>query len=341
MGCLNSKEKDIERERSNEIDKRIKSESLEKEIRVLLLGTGDSGKSTIIKQFKLIYGDKFNEEDKNHYKKVIHINLIDFTYTIINDKLHSLELENNLHYKYLSNNKNLIRYENIPEDFFESIKILWKNIIRKINKDEISNHILYYIDNIDRICNTYYSPNDKDILNTRIRTTGIIEEKINIKNTKYNIIDVGGQRSERRKWIHCFENVNFLIFLISISEYDQFLEEDEKVNRLEESLEVFNTYICKSIWFKKTPIILFFNKTDLFEKKLEKKPLKEYYKDYEGNFVEDAYNYIKNKFLNLYDSDKDIYIHFTQAIDTENMRIIIDNINDNIIKNNLKVSGLL
>lgn len=256
MGCCNSVEtKDIEKERSNKIDQQIKLGSLEKEIKILLLGTGDSGKSTIMKQFKLIYGDNFKLEDKKHYKKIIHINLIDFTYTIIKDNLDILELENNKCYNYIYNNKNLINFENISKDFFKSIKILWKNIIEKIekiNKYEIPNYILYYIDNIDRIC-----------------------EKINIKNTKYNIIDVGGQRSERRKWIHCFENVDFLIFLISISEYDQFLEEDEKVNRLEESLEVFNTYICNSIWFKNTPKV-----------------------------VEDAYNYIKNKFLNLCDSNK-------------------------------------
>ena len=41
------------------------------------------------------------------------------------------------------------------------------------------------------------------------------------------MIDVGGQRNERRKWIHCFENVTSIIFLVGISEYDQRLLESE------------------------------------------------------------------------------------------------------------------
>lgn len=46
------------------------------------------------------------------------------------------------------------------------------------------------------------------------------------------IVDVGGQKSERRKWIHCFENVTSLIFLASLSEYDQVLEERETIVRV-------------------------------------------------------------------------------------------------------------
>jgi hypothetical protein len=45
------------------------------------------------------------------------------------------------------------------------------------------------------------------------------------------MVDVGGQRSERRKWIHCFENVTSIIFLVALSEYDQILfESDNEVH---------------------------------------------------------------------------------------------------------------
>ena len=43
----------------------------------------------------------------------------------------------------------------------------------------------------------------------------------------FRMIDVGGQRSERRKWIHCFENVTSVMFLVAISEYDQTLRDEE------------------------------------------------------------------------------------------------------------------
>lgn len=45
--------------------------------------------------------------------------------------------------------------------------------------------------------------------------------------TQFRLFDVGGQRSERKKWIHCFEDVTAIIFCVAMSEYDQVLHEDE------------------------------------------------------------------------------------------------------------------
>lgn len=45
--------------------------------------------------------------------------------------------------------------------------------------------------------------------------------------TFYRLFDVGGQRSERKKWIHCFEDVTAIIFCVALSGYDQVLHEDE------------------------------------------------------------------------------------------------------------------
>ncbi len=82
---------------------------------------------------------------------------------------------------------------------------------------------------IDRIWADGYVPNDQDLLRSRLRTTGIIETVFDLGQLTYRMFDVGGQRSERKKWIHCFENVTALVFLVSLSEYDQMLYEDESV----------------------------------------------------------------------------------------------------------------
>jgi guanine nucleotide-binding protein G(i) subunit alpha len=95
------------------------------------------------------------------------------------------------------------------------------------------------------------------------------------------MFDVGGQRSERKKWIHCFENVTAVIFLAAISEYDQVLIEDETMNRMQEALTLFDS-ICNSKWFSSTSMILFLNKVDLFKEKLTKKPLSDYFPDFTG-----------------------------------------------------------
>ena len=72
-------------------------------------------------------------------------------------------------------------------------------------------------------------PTDQDILRSRVKTTGITETTFRVGELTYRLFDVGGQRSERKKWIHCFENVTALVFLVSLSEYDQMLYEDESV----------------------------------------------------------------------------------------------------------------
>lgn len=43
------------------------------------------------------------------------------------------------------------------------------------------------------------------------------------------MFDVGGQRSERKKWIHCFEGVTAIIFCVALSDYDLVLAEDEEM----------------------------------------------------------------------------------------------------------------
>lgn len=63
-----------------------------------------------------------------------------------------------------------------------------------------------------------------------------------------SMFDVGGQRSERKKWIHCFEAVTSIIFCVALSEYDQVLLEESSQNRMNESLVLFESVI-NSRWF--------------------------------------------------------------------------------------------
>src|SRR5271167_5247993 len=138
-----------------------------------------------------------------------------------------------------------------------------------------------YFDSIDRIAQSNYLPTDQDVLRSRVKTTGITETTFIIGDLTYRMFDVGGQRSERKKWIHCFENVTTILVLVAISEYDQLLFEDETVNRMQEALTLFDS-ICNSRWFVKTSIILFLNKIDRFKEKLPVSPMQNYFPDYEG-----------------------------------------------------------
>jgi len=77
-------------------------------------------------------------------------------------------------------------------------------------------------------------------------------------------VDVGGQRTQRRKWLNCFDAVTAVLFLASASEFDQTLVEDNSVNRLSEAVNVFDTIVNNRI-FQGISFILFLNKMDLLE----------------------------------------------------------------------------
>ena len=98
---------------------------------------------------------------------------------------------------------------------------------------------------------------------------------------QFHLFDVGGQRSQRRKWLHCFDNVEAVFFLAAISAYDQVLEEDSLTNRIKESIQLFGN-IATNRWFENTSLVLFLNKTDLFAKKIVTTPLSDTFPEYEG-----------------------------------------------------------
>jgi signal recognition particle receptor subunit beta len=134
---------------------------------------------------------------------------------------------------------------------------------------------------IDRIAKPNYIPTVDDVLHSRVRTVGIVEADFMIDGYKFNMVDVGGQRNERRKWIHCFDDVTAVIFVTSLSEYDQKLAEDESTNRMDESIALF-AEIANCRYFKNTPLIIFFNKEDLFTEKIKKVDLKVCFPEYKG-----------------------------------------------------------
>ena len=124
----------------------------------------------------------------------------------------------------------------LPPDVVDAIRSLWKDpgvrqAVQRSREFQLNDSAVYYFNSIDRMAAPNYMPTDQDILRSRVKTTGITETTFKVGELTYKLFDVGGQRSERKKWIHCFENVTALVFLVSLSEYDQMLYEDESVVR--------------------------------------------------------------------------------------------------------------
>ncbi|KAL2096874.1 hypothetical protein ACEWY4_006081 [Coilia grayii] len=200
-----------------------------------------------------------------------------------------------------------------------------------------------YLSDLDRIADSNYLPTQQDVLRVRIPTTGIIEYPFDLQSIIFRMVDVGGQRSERRKWIHCFENVTSIMFLVALSEYDQVLVESDNENRMEESKALFRTIITYP-WFQNSSVILFLNKKDLLEEKISYSHLVDYFPEFDGpqRDAQAAREFILKMFVDLNpDSDKIIYSHFTCATDTENIRFVFAAVKDTILQLNLKEYNLV
>lgn len=193
-----------------------------------------------------------------------------------------------------------------------------------------------------------YSPTNEDVLRARITTTGINEYSFKSHPLHIRMIDVGGQRPERRKWIETFDNVTTLIFCVAISEYDQMLREEPRQNRLLEAFQLWESVI-NSKWFQRSTVVLFLNKKDIFRHKLRINPLARYFPDYrppaEGTAEEMVYlhavEFIKGKFLAMNYGRVQIYTFVTCATDTLNIHGAFEVIKETILANNLKNAGIM
>lgn len=199
----------------------------------------------------------------------------------------------------------------------------------------------YFFSQLDRLTDPEYVPTVDDVLRARTKTTGIYETRFTMGNLSIHMFDVGGQRSERKKWIHCFEAVTSIIFCVALSEYDQVLLEESGQNRMAESLVLFDSVI-NSRWFVRSSIILFLNKIDLFKAKLPNVPLINWFPDYQGGEdVNKAAKYILYRFTQVNRAKLNIYPHLTQATDTSNIRLVFAAVKETILQNALKDSGIL
>jgi guanine nucleotide-binding protein G(o) subunit alpha len=203
-----------------------------------------------------------------------------------------------------------------------------------------------YLQDLPRIAAPTFRPNQQDILLARVKTNQVVMERYRIDGIEFEMYDVGGQRSERRKWIECFENVDAVIFVAALSEYDQTLAESKRINRMTEALDLFRS-VCNNKSFGNTSIMLFLNKKDVFAEKIQYSDIaaQKSFADYAGPPREfnNGVLYFIQKFKEcLIDDDfSDSFIHVTCATDTNNMEFVLDSTRTIIMTDNLRRSGFL
>ena len=353
MGCAGSSAASDEGGRDAAAD--LASQKLEQElerqqaeenriVKLLVLGTGESGKSTVFKQMKILYSVP---DPPAKFIMICRANLFGNAHAVMQG-MERLSIT----YKSEAGKAAADRISKVPQDgnvddpasFVPTLNAMWadegvQEAIERASEYQLNDSTTYFWKRAAELCEPNYLPTEQDVLRARVRTTGIVQQNFAIDERKYTMFDVGGQRNERRKWIHCFDNVTAVIFVTAISEYDQVLYEDESTNRMDEALLLFEQ-IYNHASFVKTSMILFLNKRDLFEAKLTKKALSVWDEraSHCGKDYDKCIDFIKARFL---EKTKDlelrqVYVHATCATNTDNISFVMESVFDIILKDNLR-----
>eukprot|EP00040_Diaphanoeca_grandis_P023247 m.126131 g.126131 ORF g.126131 m.126131 type:complete len:351 (-) comp29182_c0_seq1:82-1134(-) len=321
-----SPEKEAKR-KSKLIEKQLKEDAreLRSQIKLLLLGTGECGKSTLLKQMQLIHGEGFSESVRKDFVKIIKANVMT-AMTVLYDGLSQFKL------------KLQPELQVAAQTFFEDVNPtvttcpaalfsqMWKDeaiqqVYTQRHKLQLGDNCAHFMSHIDTICsNPSFIPSNKDVLYARKATVGVHEYDFvdqRSRNITFKMVDVGGQKSERRKWLACFGDVTAVIFIASLNDFDQVAVESEGgENRLKESLKLFK-HIVKGKHMKNTTTIVFLNKFDLFQQKIKGGArLQDHFTEYTGvaRDVAAAQKFIQT----LFEKERSgISTLITTAIDTD------------------------
>mmetsp|Transcript_26130 Transcript_26130/g.42699 ORF Transcript_26130/g.42699 Transcript_26130/m.42699 type:complete len:442 (+) Transcript_26130:48-1373(+) len=387
---------------NKEINKVMKQEQ-EKDMqvmKVLLLGAGSSGKTTLFRQIEVIHG---NEEKSNNrlfvsteaMKEMIRYNCVSILVKFLEK---SEVLSQPPHFitsckvdtedpaiksaieclvEFRKNKmQNMFETEKCSVDELkhlgEAMQLLWslqgvKETYKRRQFFSCMENMDYFLDKITAVMDeseeNRFIPNVQDVIHARMKTTGIVQRQYEIKNVSFHIFDVGGQRNERRKWIQLFDNVNAVIFVAALNHYSSVLFEDETVNAMQESLDLFDKTL-NSGWFDKqyTQFILFLNKNDLFINRLRDDKVSlslcfgekwrgSDFGDRDANDFKSAKDekawfntcyhealvFIKGRYLKK-GKDAQIFTHITTATEKNNVKKVFDDVRTGIISHALQTS---
>lgn len=369
LSCTSSRD-DVETCRSRAIERELKADRkrFKSTYRLLLLGAGESGKSTIVKQMRILHVHDFDLEEKKRKREDIRKNVRDAILSItgamstIKPPVALANPDNQYRLDYIQNVASDPEYQIVPI-FYDHATELWKDegvqsCYERSNEYQLIDCAKYFLDRIHEIRQAEYLPSEQDIVRCRVLTSGIFETRFSIDRVNFHMFDVGGQRDERRKWIQCFNSVTAIIFVAATSSYNLVLREDTSMNRVQESLNLFES-IWNNRFLRTVSIILFLNKQDLLQEKVRagKSHIEDYFPAFaeyttdvaptngeQAEFVRAKY-FFRDEFLKIATSTGDdhhfCYPHFTCAVDTENIRRVFNDCRDIIQRIHLRQYELL
>ncbi|KAJ6535107.1 G-protein alpha subunit [Mycena capillaripes] len=387
-------------------------------VKILLLGQSESGKSSVLRNFRLAFTPKYFESERLVWKTVIQLNLISSIkkiLTILQEEWEALETTSaesqsdtpltSEHRRLALSLSPLLAFEtslsqmiasdtasggytvtvrpgggwkdklasfgrsvsttpesqspvegetsNDPSQVTqvlagckEEITALWEDAgVRRVLEAHgvyLQDDSGFFLDDTERIASLDYVPTDRDIMRARIRTLGVEEHRFVTESgfragTEFYITDVCGSSSQ----VPYFDDVQAILFLAPLA-FWQSLDEDSKVNRVQDSLELWREIVGNPL-LRKTAFILLFNKKDMLQAHIKAGVMVKKYVPSFGdrpNDVASVTKYFRDKFSAYHrkfsPEPRPFLFYETEAIDTKSTAIILGEVQEQIIRNHLK-----
>lgn len=326
-------------------------------LKVLCLGVGGCGKTTFVKQMKIIHGVGWSDAEIDAYVRIIRGNFVNGMQECLQVALNlgrKLDAANLEHEKHILSLR--ARTVDLTSDLLQRLLALWKDpavkdVVEKHSEQLTITHLPYFFEHVERITAATYKPTDEDILRCRQRTAGASSATIYIDKNYFEFFDIGGQKPERAKWEQILAEHEFasVLYFVAADEFD--VEDEDKEfqrTKMEISRFVFSEIVNSNIVKQDVPIILFVNRSDLFEERF-KDP--EGYKQFQATFPnysggQDSnvgLDFIREMFMvaiNNSGTANPIKYHNTCALDTQSMVIVWRSVREYLLKQALEEIGL-
>lgn len=320
---INPEEAKRARQRDKEVTRILKDHHKQelKKLKILLLGTGESGKSTITKQMRIIHINGFDMQERIEKIADIKRNIKESIVVLVlamqqlGISLSSKESCQSLEFILEEAGNPMIQH---TSEFAVHVQQLWSDpgvqeCFSRSNEFQLIDCAQYFLDKVQEVYSKNYVPSDQDILRCRVMTTAIQNIEFNVPDggnqVRFSVYDVGGQQGERKKWIQVFDSVAVILFMVDCGSFDTTLREDPTKNRLLEALEIFEQ-VWKNRFLRNVSVLLFLNKIDVLAEKVAKgRCIAELTKKYPHIFPDfesfTASNNEKNEFLDSFSTTEE------------------------------------
>lgn len=205
---------------NDQINDNVRQSSLQESqtSKLLLLGAGSSGKSTLFKQIVTIYGVGFNESERLKYANAVHNNILTSMQTICEYSGKFGEIKPELAAAKNRLEGNFKFDESITPEFAVQIKAVWDDPVIQTtyshqNEYKLDDSAKYFFERVEQVSKPGYIPTEEDMLRSRIRTTGVVESSFSIGTNRFKIVDV------KLHLIHIYHCIQFFCTNKFVSAY--------------------------------------------------------------------------------------------------------------------------